>query len=83
MLAIKKVEFHVVPSSPDAGKGKCWMWAANKAEIHVAKIGFVDCKWYDLNAPGLYSPCCRSLLGSVVPFFLHAEKREMLQLLQK
>ena len=28
-----------------AGKGKCCMWPVNKVEIHLAKIGFMDCKF--------------------------------------
>ena len=50
------------------------MWPVNKVEIHFAKIGFVDCKWSNLNAPGLYTPWCHSLVGSNVEclFSLHA-----------
>ena len=50
-----------VPFSPDAGKGKCCIWLLNKVEIHFAKIGFVDCKWSNLNAPGSYTPCSNLL----------------------
>ena len=59
-----------------AGKGKCCMWPVNKVEIHFAKIGFVDCKWPNLNAPGSYTPRCHSLLGSIVgcPFHSMQEK---------
>ena len=35
----------------------------DKVEIYFAKIGFLDCKWFNLNAPGSYTPCCHSLLG--------------------
>ena len=31
------------------------MWPVNKVENHFAKIGFVDCKWSNLNAPGSYT----------------------------
>ena len=40
-----------LPFSLDAGKGKCCMWPAKNVEIPFAKIGFVDCKWSNLNAP--------------------------------
>ena len=44
-----------------AGKWRCCMWHVKNVEIHFAKIGFVDCKWPNLNAPG-----CHSLLVSIV-----------------
>ena len=45
--------------------------AGNKVEIGLAKIGFVDCKWSNLNAPVRYS-----LLGSIegCPFLCMQEK---------
>ena len=65
-----------VSISQYAGKGKCCIWPVNKVEIHFAKIGFVDCKWPNLNAPGSYTPRCHSLLGSIVgcPFHCMQEK---------
>ena len=65
-----------VSLSLHAGKGKCCMWAVNKVEIHFAKIGFMDCKWSNLNAPGSYTPWCYSLLGYIVgcPFHCMQEK---------
>ena len=59
-----------------AGKGKCCMWPVNKVEIHIAKIGFMDCKWPNLNAPGSYTPWSHSLLGYIVgcPFHCMQEK---------
>ena len=54
-----------VPFSLDVGKGKCCMWPVNKVEIHFAKIGFVDCKWPNLNAPGSSTHCCHSLWGPI------------------
>ena len=65
-----------VPLSLHAGKGKCCMWPVNKVEIHFAKIGFVDCKWSNSNAPGSYTPWCHSLLGPLwgVPFLCMQEK---------
>ena len=52
------------------------MWPVNKGEIHFAKIGFVDSKWSNLNAPGSYTPWCHSLLGYIVgsPFHSMQEK---------
>ena len=44
----------------------CCMWLLNKVETHFAKVGFVDCKWSNLNAPGSYALWCHSLLGSGV-----------------
>ena len=45
-------------------------------EIHFAKIGFLDSKWSNLNAPGSDAPWCHPLFGSSVgcPFPLHAGK---------
>ena len=40
----------------DAGKGNCCMWPVNQVEVYFAKIGFVDSKWSNLNAPGSYTP---------------------------
>ena len=42
--------------------------------------GFVDCKWFNLNAPGSYTPWCHPLLGSaVVGFpFLYMQEKGML-----
>ena len=40
------------------------MCLVNKVEIYWAKIGLVDCKWPNLNAPGSYTAWCHSLLGS-------------------
>ena len=37
-----------------AGKGKCCIWLVNKVEIYFAKIGFMDCKWSNLNVPTAY-----------------------------
>ena len=51
-----------VSISLHAGKGKCCIWPVNKVEIHFAKIGFVDCKWSNSNAPGSYTLWCYSLL---------------------
>ena len=65
-----------VPFSLDAGKGKCCMWLVNKVEIHLAKKGFAESKWSNLNAPGSYTPWFHSLLGSRVelPFLCMQEK---------
>ena len=65
-----------VPFSLHAGKGKCCMWLVEKVEIHFAKMGFVDCKWSNLNVPGSYTPWSHSLLGSTVgcPFPCMQEK---------
>ena len=41
-----------VPFSLHAGKGNCSMWPVNKAEIPSVKLGFVDSKWPNSNAPG-------------------------------
>ena len=49
-----------------AGKGKCCMWPVHKVEIYFAKIGFVDSKWSNLNAPGSYTHCSHSVLGFTV-----------------
>ena len=59
-----------------AGKGICCIWPVNKVEIHFAKIGFMDCKWSNLNAPGSYTPCCYSIFGYIVgcPFHRMQEK---------
>ena len=35
----------------------------DKVEIYFAKIGFLDCKWFNLNAPGSYTPLSHSLFG--------------------
>ena len=48
----------------DAGKWKCCIWTANNMEIYFTKIGFLDCKWSNLNAPGSHTPWCHSFLGS-------------------
>ena len=53
-----------VPFSLDAGKGKCCMWFVNKVEIYFSKIGFMDCKWSNLNDAGSCSPWCHPILGS-------------------
>ena len=41
-----------MPFSQYAGKGKFRMCLVNEGEMYSAKIGFVDCKWSNLNAPG-------------------------------
>ena len=49
----------------------------NKVEIYFSKIGFLDCKWSNLNTPGSYTPWCHSFFRSTVggvPFTLHAGK---------
>ena len=56
-----------VPFSLDEGKGKYCMWLVNKVEIHFAKIGFVECKWFNLNAQGSYTPRFYILLVSNAP----------------
>ena len=44
-------------------------------EIYFSKMGFLDCKWSNLNAPGSYIPWCHSLLGPAVECpSLHAGK---------
>ena len=50
--------------------------SVNKVEIYFAKIGFVDCKLSNLNAPGSYTPWFHSLLGSSLglPFLCMQEK---------
>ena len=65
-----------MPFSLYAVKGKCCMWPVNKVEIYLWKMGFMDCKWSNLNAPGSYTPWCHSLLGSTVgcPFLCMLEK---------
>ena len=52
------------------------MWSVNKVEIYYAKIGFMDCKWSNLNAQWSYTPWCYSLLGSILgcPFHSMQEK---------
>ena len=52
-----------VPFSQYAGKGKCCMWPVNKVEIPVSKIGFVDSKRSNLNAPGSYTPWYHNSFG--------------------
>ena len=56
-----------VPFSMHAGIGSA------ACEIHVAKIGFIDCKWYNVNAPGSYTPWSHSLMGAL---FSVCRKRE-------
>ena len=65
-----------VPFSLKAGKRKCCTWLVNKVEIDFAKIGFVNCKWSNLNASGSYTPWCHSPLESIVgcPFLCMQEK---------
>ena len=65
-----------VSISQYAGKGRCCMWPVNKVEIHIAKTGFVDCKWSNLNALGSINPWCYSLLGYIegCPFHSMQEK---------
>ena len=55
---------------------KCCMWLVNKVEICYGKVGFIDCKWSNLNAPGSYTPWCHSILGCAVgcPFLWMQEK---------
>ena len=57
-------------------KRECCMWLINKVEIYFSKIGFVNCKWSNLNVPGSYTPWLHSLLGSTVgcPFPCMQEK---------
>ena len=55
-----------------AGKGKCCIWRVNKVEIHLAKIGFVECKWSNLNAPGSYTPWSHLLLGCKLEYPFHS-----------
>ena len=65
-----------VPFFQHAGKGKCCMWIVNKMEIYFAKIGFIDCKWSNLNRPSSYTPwCLDSLLVSTLecPLYLYAD----------
>ena len=52
--------------------------SVNKVEIHFTKLGFMDCIWPNLIAPGSYTPLCHSLLGSTVecPFLWMQEKRK-------
>ena len=38
-----------------AVKGNCCMCLVNKVEIHLEKMGFMDCKWTNLNTPGSYT----------------------------
>ena len=59
------------------GKGNSCIWPVNKLEIHFAKMGFVDCKCSNLNAPGSYTSWSHSLLGSILdcPFLCMQEKR--------
>ena len=59
-----------------AGEGNCCIWPVNEVEIHFAKMGFVDCKWSNSNAPGSYTPWCYSILGYIVgcPFHCMQEK---------
>ena len=65
-----------VPFSLYSGKGKCCMWLINKVEIDFARAGFVDCKWSNLNAPGLYLLWSHSPAGvyNGVAFLLYAGK---------
>ena len=69
--------YYGVPFSLDAGKGNCCMWPVNQVEIYFAKIGFVDSKWSNLNAPGPYTPWGHSLFMSPAgcPFLGMQEKR--------
>ena len=59
-----------------AGKGKCCMWLVNKVEIHLTKIGFVEYKWSNLNAPRFIHPLVSSTfwVHYRVPFSLDAGK---------
>ena len=51
----------------------------DKVEIHFSQIGFLDCKWSNLNAPGSYTPWCHSLLVSTVGcLFLCMQEKGML-----
>ena len=52
------------------------MWPVNKVKILFVKLGLMDCKWYNMNAPGSYTPWTHSLLGSIVdcPFLNMQEK---------
>ena len=65
-----------MPFPMDAGKGKCCMWPAIRQEFYFPKIGFLDSKWSNSNAPGLYTPWCHSLLVTTVgcPFLYMQEK---------
>ena len=44
-----------------AGKGICCMWPVKNMEIYLAKIGFLDSKWSNLNGQGSYTPGCQLL----------------------
>ena len=44
-----------------AGKKKCCISRVKNVEIHFAKIGSVDFKCSNLNAPGSYNPWFHSL----------------------
>ena len=70
-------EIHCAVSlSLHAGKGKFCMWLVNEVELHYAKIGFVDSRWSNLNAPWSYTPWSHSLLWSTegCPFPCMQEK---------
>ena len=66
---------YVVPFSLHAGKGRCCMWAVNKVEIYIAKIGFVDSKWSNVNASRLYTLGSTIVLSALIS---GCRKREML-----
>ena len=40
------------------------MWLIDKVKIHLPKLGYMDTKWANLNAPGLYTL-------AVVQFWVH------------
>ena len=50
--------------------------ACKKSEINLAKIGFLDSKWFNLNAAGSCTPLTSFTFGAHygVPFSLHAGK---------
>ena len=52
------------------------MLLVNKVEDFFPNIGFVDCKWSNLNAPVSYTPWSHSILGSILdcPFHWMQEK---------
>ena len=68
-----------LPFSLFAGKEKWCTWLVIEVEIHFEKIGFVDCKWSNFNAPESYpyvSLTFRAHCG--LPFSLYAGKRMQL-----
>ena len=44
-------------------KRECCMWLVNKVEIYKSKIGFLYCKWSNLNASRVIHPLLSFTFG--------------------